>query len=162
LKLNDIAYRYRDIVNQALLDVLNQPGYKNTGAGAASLTVDVIEGNATNSPQIKINFADHLIFLDKRSLQWTKQPDVSKLLRDIDVKKFSFIPGYKDGSTLPESKQKERIAWAIAKDKKNKDTWTGKPWRKKSLSKVLKEMNVMVLQAFDQAIQEDFDHAVKV
>lgn len=149
MKMNDIAHRYKDIIQQAIHDVLSQDRYKNTGAGAASLTTVVIDGNTNKAPQIIVSFDDHLIFLDKRRLQWTRLPDIKKLMEWAETVK-------------PDKKQAERLAWAVAWDKRKNDTWKSKPWRKKSLSVVLKEMNKMVLDAFDKAIDEDFQKAANV
>lgn len=157
IKLNDIAHRYRDIIHQALHAALSS--LKNTGAGVASLTVDVIDGDEQKSPEIQIRFDDHLIFLDKRGMQWTKQPDVKKLTAWAETKSFSSIPGYTVGKA-PKFNTAERVAWAIAKDKKKNDSWKGKPWRKKSLSKVLKEMNALIIEAYNKAIEEDLQAAI--
>jgi hypothetical protein len=146
MKMNDIAQRYKDVIHQAIHDVLSQDRYKNTGAGVASLVVEVIDGDANKSPQIRISFDDHLILLDKRKMQWTKLPNMRKLLEWAETVK-------------PDKKQAKRLAWAVAWDKKNNDTWKGKPWRKKSLSNVLKEMNLMIKEAFDQALGKDFQEA---
>jgi hypothetical protein len=139
IKLNEIAHRYRDLVHRSIHAVLSQPPYKNTGAGAASLTVDVIDGDNNKSPQILIHFDDHVLFLDKRKMQWTKLPDMKELLAWAETRK----------STKEEA---EQLAWAVGWDKKKNDTWKAKPsWRKKSLSKGLKEMNELIVKAFDQA-----------
>lgn len=148
IKLNDIAQRYKDVIHQAIHAVLSQDRYKNTGAGAASLIVDVIDGDSNKSPQITISFDDHLIFLDKRKMQWTKLPNMKKLLEWAETVK-------------PDKKEAERLAWAVAWDKKKNDTWKAKPWRKKSLSNVLKEMNDLLLNEFDAAINEDLMDAIK-
>lgn len=149
MRLNDIAHRYKDIVYQAIYSVISQPPYKNTGEGAASLTIDVIDGTRDKAPELVINFADHLNYINKKKLQWTKLPKMEGLLKWAETKK----------STKQEA---EQLAWATAWDKKKNDTWKGMPWRKKTLSQVLKEMNEMVLKAFDEAIEQDFDAATKV
>lgn len=149
IKLNDIAQRYRDVIHQAIHAVLSQDLYKNTGAGAASLVVEVIDGDSNKAPQILISFDDHLIFLDKRKMQWTKLPNMSKLMEWAETVK-------------PDKKEAHRLAWAVAWDKKKNDTWKPKPWRKKSLSNVLKEMNALILEAFDKAINEGLEKATTV
>lgn len=139
-KLNEIAHQYKDLVSRSLHAVLQQ--YSNTGAGLASLTVDVVDGNENRPPQIKINFDDHLIFLNQKKPQWTKLPEVDKLITWAKTK------GNDD-------KQARKLAWAIAWDKKKHDTWKRRPWRKKSLSTVLKEMNELITKEFKQAIVDD-------
>lgn len=143
-KLNAVAYQYRPMFVQAIRAAL----HKNTGEGAASVAVDVVEGNSTRSPNIVITVNDHVILLDKRKLQWTKLPDVKQLMKWAETK-------------TPSEKEAKRLAWATAWDKRKNDTWKVKPWRKKSLGKVLRELNQMLLQAFDAAINEDLQEAIK-
>lgn len=160
--LNAIAYDYREKINVAMSEILSQPRYKNTGAGLASLTVDVIDGDSKKAPQIIISFADHLNLLDKRKMQWTKLPPIDDFEAWSETRTFTGpVPGYKNGlaPNLPPWKAKQRIVWAIAKSKQKFDKWNGKPWRKKTLGSVLKEMNILVLSLFDKAIQEDFQKA---
>jgi hypothetical protein len=144
IKLNGLAHQYKDIVHRAIHDVLNQ--IKNTGAGAASLTVDVVDGNNNKAPEIMISFDDHLVFLDKRKMQWTKLSDIKKLMEWATTVK-------------PSEREAKQLAWATAWKQKKTDAWRPKPWRRKSLSKVLKEMNALVKEVFDKAIEEDFQAA---
>jgi len=139
-KMNEIAHRYAVMMRQSLYTVLKQ--YSNTGEGLASLIVDVVDGDESKSPQIKIAFEDHLIFLDKRKLQWTKLPEVEKLIAWAETKEA-------------DPKKAKKLAWAVAWDKKKHDTWKRRPWRKKSLSSVLKDMNKVIIAAFDKAIEDD-------
>lgn len=149
IRLNGIARQYKDIVYQSVYDVLNQDTYKNSGVGLSSLKVDVIEGDANKTPEIRISFAEHLIFLNTKKMQWTALPNMKKVLEWANVVK----------SNPDEAK---RLAWATAWAKKNNDTWKAKPWRKKSLSAVLREMNNMIKEGFDRAIEEDFQNAANV
>jgi len=144
IRLNAIAHKYRDIIHKAVHDVLVQ--IKNTGAGAASLTVDVVDGDTNNAPRIMIHFDDYLIYLDKRKMQWTRIPDVRKLLEWAKTIKAS-------------PREASRLAWSVAWDQVKNDTWKAKAWRKKSLSTVLKELNELVLSEFDKAIEEGLQEA---
>jgi hypothetical protein len=148
--LNEIAQQYRSIIYQAIYAVISQPPYTNTGAGAQSLTVDVIEGNATEAPKMQILFDDHLQILGKRKIEWTKFPKMQELIAWAETKK----------STEQEALQ---LAWSVGWKQKTQDLWKPKPaWRKKSLSSVLKEMNELVLKAFEEAIEKDLQQATKV
>lgn len=149
LTLNEIAHRYQQFIYQSIHSVLSQPPYRNTGAGAESLKVEVTEGDESKAPAIKITFDDHLIFLDKRRIEWTRMPDMQEMIAWAKTKR----------SNESEALQ---LAWATGFEKKKNDTWKAKQWRKKTLSSVLKEMNQLILTAFDEAIQADFDAAVKV
>jgi hypothetical protein len=147
--LNDIAHRHQSIIKHSIQEVLRGPKYSNTGAGAESVTVDVVEGDVTKSPVIQITFDDHVKLLDKRKMQWTELPDMKKLMEWASTKR-------------DDPKKAEKLAWAVAWDKKKHDTWKAKPWRKKSLSAVLKELNQNVLAAFDQAIEQDMQEAATI
>ncbi len=144
-KLNEIAHRFMPIIYKSIHDVISQPKFTNTGAGAASLKVDVVDGNANQSPQILITFDDRLIYLNKSKMQWTKL-GIKGLLEWASTKRS-------------DPKQAKQLAWATAWNQKKYDTWKPKLWRKKSLSQVLKDMNKMILEGFDKAIEEEFEHA---
>jgi hypothetical protein len=44
--------------------------------------------------------------------------------------------------------------WAIAKDKRKNDTFKRKPWRKKALSQVLKDMNRETLETYRKEVED--------
>lgn len=164
--LNDIASDYAPLIKSAVVAVLSQPRYTNTGAGADSVEVKVIAGSAQHAPEIRVEFADYVNLFNLRKLQWTKQPPVDAEFEQwAQTKSFSGpVPGYKNGlaPNLPPWKVKQRIVWAIAISKKKFDSYKAKPWRKKSIGNVLKEMNAIVLRKFDEAIELDFQQATKV
>lgn len=165
LTLNVIANEYALIIYQRILEVLNQPKYKRTGAGADSVKVEVVPGTTNKSPDIRIEFADHVNLINLPRMQWTKQPPVDDMTEWAKTVTFTGpVPGYKNGiaPNLPPWKANLRRIWAIAKSKQKFDTWKAKPWRKKSLGSVLKEMNELVLKKFEEAIQLDFEKAVKI
>jgi hypothetical protein len=146
--LNEIAHQHAPLIKKAIVDVLSQPRYTNTGAAVASVEVTVIEGDETKSPDINITFADHLIMLNKSKMQWTRLPNLEKLIEWT--------------STKTDTREKaEKFAFAIAWDKRKNDTWKSKTWRKKSLSQVLKDMNEDLLKKYDEAIDADLVDAVK-
>lgn len=147
-KLNEIAHRYQDLIHQSIHAVLISERYRNTGAGAASLVIEVIDGSSDHAPQIRITFDDYLIFLDKRKIQWTKLPKMQELIKWAETVK-------------PTKKEAVQLAWAVGWDKKKNDTWKAKPWRKKSLSGVLREMNEMIVSMYDQVLEAELAEAWK-
>lgn len=149
VKLNTIAHQYKGVINRALRDILSQPRYRNTGAGLSSLTVEVIEGNTNKAPQIVVSFDDHILFLDKRKMQWTKLPEIKKLLAWAETRK----------STVKEAK---KLAWAVAWSKKKTDAWKPKLWRKRGLGPALTEMNKKILADYGNAIEEALTQATKI
>lgn len=145
MKLNDIAYRYKDLIHRAVHDVIRKTIH-NTGDAAASLTVEVVEGTRDKAPDLVISFADHLIYFNHRQIEWTKLPNIDKLTEWAETK-------------VVDKKAAKRLAFAVAWDKRKNDTWKAKPWRRKSLSAVLKEMNRLVLTSFDEIINEELQEA---
>lgn len=163
IKLNTIAHQYKELIAQSINKVLREPKYINTGESAASVTVSVIDGDNNKAPQVVIHYNDSLNVLNSRKPQWTKQPPIKELIQWAETKTFSGpVPGYKGASAAALSPEKRaiRVAWAIAKSQQNFDKWKTKPWRKKSLSAVLKEMNQQILISFDKAIDEDLQQAI--
>lgn len=159
-RLNAVAHKYKDVIYSSLRDVLNSPRYRNTGAGVESIHVDVIDGDANKSAEIHVAIADHIFLLDKRrKLQWTKLPNMTEMIAYAETKSFSKIPGYANSIPVDRLKAAQRVAWAIAVDKKKNDTYKAKPWRKKSLSAVLKDLNKEITSEFDKAVSEDLEDA---
>jgi len=139
-KLNAIAHAYRDLMFRSIQEVLQQ--YSNTGKGLQSLIVNIVDGTEDKAPQIKIDFDDELIYLNLGKMNWTKLPQMDRLLKWAETKQS-------------DPKKAKQLAWATAWDKKKHDTWKRRPWRKKSLSTVLKEMNELIVAVYNKAIEED-------
>lgn len=145
MKLNEIAYRYKDLVHRAVHDVITK-NIANTGEAAASLTVDVVDGNRQKAPELVISFVDYLIYFNHSRIEWTKLPNIDKLTRWAETK-------------VSDPRAAKRLAFAVAWDKRKNDTWKAKPWRKKGLSAVLKEMNQLILDSFNEVIDQDMQEA---
>lgn len=145
--LNDIAHKHSGIIRQSIASVLNDAKYKNTGASAGSVVVSVIDGDASKAPIIHIEMAESLLIIDRSKLQWTKLPNMKALLEWAATK-------------VSDPRKAKQLAWATAWSKKKFDIWKPKKWRKKSLSVVLKEMNELVVEEFDRAIEGDLVEAI--
>src|SRR5688572_5922178 len=113
--LNEIATEYGQKIKQSVTEVLNK--YKNTGAGVSSVNIQITPGTDTKAPSIQITFDDHLIFLNKRRIEWTKLPDMKNMIAWAETKK----------SDPAEAK---RMAFGVAWNKLKFDTWKPKTWRK--------------------------------
>lgn len=148
-KLNEIAMQYRPLIYDAIHKVISDGKFSNTRAGADSLVVEVSAGDATKAPDILITFDDHLIVLNKRKVEWTKHPNMKPLIAWAETKTRSEL-------------EAKKLAFATAWHQKTNDTWKPKPWRKKSLSQVLKEMNELILSEYDKVIDEDLQQAVNI
>lgn len=145
--LNKIANDYAAKAERSIKEVVQK--FSNTGAGVDSVKVDVLPGNTTQSPRLIINIADHLLVLNKRKPQWTKQPNMKQLLAWAETKTDNV-------------EHAKKLAFATAYNQRKFDKWKPKYWRKKSLSEVLKEMNAAILIGFDEAIETGLAMAVKI
>jgi hypothetical protein len=148
ITLDEIAQRFAPVMQRSIVDVLSQPRYTNTGAGVGSVTVEVIPGDESKSPALKVLFADHLVFLNQRRIEWSRLPDIAALTTWAETKTSN-------------REAAERLAWAVAWDKRKNDTWKPKLWRKRSLSEVLKDMNEQLIRAYDEAIEADLQESAK-
>jgi hypothetical protein len=146
--LNNIASDYQPLMHRAIVDVLSQAKFANTGFSAESVKVEVVAGDESKAPALMITFADYLIILNQRKVEWTKLPNIGNLLEWADTKRSTRV-------------EAEKLAFAVAWDKRKNDTWKPKPWRKKSLSQVLKDMNEELLKQYDEAIEADLVEATK-
>lgn len=149
IKLNEIAQEYRAKMESAIKVVLSQSRYTNTGKGLRSLSVKVTPGTRESSPSIVVNVDDYIVLLNKSKMQWTKLPNTGNLIAWAKTKK----------STETEIK---KLAFAVAYVKKTTDNHKPKKWRKKGIGETLKDMNVEMTKAFDDAEQKDLEQAVKI
>lgn len=143
--LNTTARQYAPRLEASIKDVLDKT--KNTGRGLGSVKVQVKEGTANASPELIVTLDQYVLYLDSSKLQWTKLPPIRELLAWARTVK----------STEAEAVQ---LAWATAWDKKKNDTWKPKKWRRKSFSSVLRDMNEDMLEAFERAIDADFQQVI--
>jgi hypothetical protein len=148
-KLNALANEYAPLIYQSITKVLSERQYNwaNTTLGQTELKVHVVPGDEKKAPNIVVQFDDRYMFLEKRKMQWTRFPNMSKMLEWAERK----LPGDPKGA--------KKIAWAKAWDMAKNDSWRRKPWMKKSLGDVMREMNQMIVQGFDKAIEEDMQAA---
>lgn len=145
--LNNIASDYAGRLEAAIKTILSQARYTNTGQGVGSVSVDVRKGNTNESPALIVKLDDYVLLLDRSKMQWTKLPNMRKLIAWAKTKKS-------------EEGEAKKLAWAKAWDMKKNDTWKPKKWRKKGLGPTLKEMNAEMLIAFDKAIEQDFQKEI--
>ncbi len=147
-KMNAIAMRYMEIILRAIQDVVKDAKYRNTGKSADSVRVEVVSGDQGKSPVIRIELDEALLIVDKRKLQWTKLPNMKALLEWAATKES-------------DPKKAKQLAWRTAWSKLKYDKWKAKSWRKKSLSKVLEEMNDVVFKEWQAVIEQDWQEIIK-
>jgi hypothetical protein len=155
--LNELAEKYAAILLSQAKDVLSRAEFRATGELVNSLKVEIVPCTDQKSPLIVLRYADQGYYIGYKSPQWTKVPNLDKMKEWAKTVEFNGpVPGYKDGSPLPPWKAKERIAAAIAYDKRKNDTWKAKPWKNRrgiNLGELLGKLNTETLEAYTQEIE---------
>ena len=145
--LNEIAKDYRGKLEAAIKAVLSQARYTNTGRGVQSVKVEVVTGNASQSPALVVQLDDYVLLLDRSKMQWTKLANVKNLIEWAKTKRST-------------EREWKALAWATAVKKKNTDAWKPKKWRKKGLGQTLRDMNAEMIKAFEEAIEQDWQEGI--
>lgn len=157
-KLNALADQYaRQLLNQ-VKEVLSQPAYHNSGELEESLKISITKATATEAPVILLTYADQGFFIGYKNPQWTSLPNVDKIKKWALIKTLSIgdIPGYTYGTApnITDEKKIERIAWAIAKNKRKEDTWKQKKWKNASgLGDLLRSLNENTIKAWIKDVE---------
>lgn len=157
--LNELAHKYGNELINNVRNVLSQPAYRNSGELADSLKLIITPATDTEAPTIVLTYADQGFFIGYKNPQWTKLPNIEKLKKWAETKITSLgdIPGYEYGtaSSLSVEKQRERIVWAIAKDKRKEDTWKPKKWKNAArLGDILSMINKDTIEVWRKQVEE--------
>lgn len=154
-QLNQIAAKYARHLYDNVKRLFSTPAYRNTGELDESLKVHWTACTDNEPPVIVLEYADQGYFLGYRKPQWTRLPNIANLEKWAQTKRFTTIPGYNGSSNLPEYKIQQRVAWAIAWDKRKNDTWKPKRWKKAAnLGQLLKQLNAETTQAYTHDIEK--------
>jgi hypothetical protein len=154
-QLNTLAERYSREMFRSVDEALKK--YDRSGKTRASLKVTWLKSTDRQPPRILLIFERQAALFETRRMSWIKIPNIDQLTEWSEGVNFSGkVPGYKNGLApdLPPWKAKQRIVWAIARDKRKNDTWKRKPWRRIALSDVLKELNRATLQAYKKEVED--------
>ena len=159
--LNEIASQYGERLMQQVKVVFEK--YRNTGALLESLRLEIKPATDRTAPVITLHYDEQGYFIGYRNPQWSKLPIITELLAWSATKTFNTIPGYKSSSTLPEYKQRERVIWAIAKDKLKNDTWKAKRWKREAnIGLLIKDLNNdTLLNGYKQEFQKILNAAIE-
>jgi len=149
-KLNNYSREKGEELLRAALNELQNDKRYNSGELLQSLKLQVIEGTPEKPPVIIVTYAPQGAFMEVKKMEWTRQPNIEKLLDWSKYKRFNMdsIPGYKNGSApnLSEEKKVQRIVWAIAKRQEKFDVWKRRPWKAKPVIEFLRKLNMEVLE----------------
>jgi hypothetical protein len=153
--MDRIAQEYAAIIYKETYAVMQK--YNATGNLLRSLNVKFLRATSSLPPVIWITYDGYANIFEARQPLWTKQPILSEIIdfvQDRGITQQGRIPGYKNGApNLSEFAKAKRIAFAISKNQKQTDKWKRKPWRKKALSSVLKDMNSKTIDLFRDEIE---------
>jgi len=157
-KLDDIAERFASKLESDVKTLFSKPEYRSTNELLDSVAVKVTKASDTEAPLVILTYADQGYFIGYKNPQWTKLPNVDKLLEWIRSKKLDLgrIPGYSSGTApnLTDEQRNSRIVWAIAKNQRKEDTWRPKRWKNSiKLSDLLKSLNDETLTAYTKDVE---------
>jgi len=166
-RLNSLAQFYAQDLYDRAYQVLRAKRYRNSGALLDSLKVTWFKATEQWPPRILLIYNEYAQLFEQRSLSWVNTPPIEDLKEWIRHKggssAFGTVPGYRDGmaGSLPEYKKVERIAWAIATDKRVNDTHKRRPWKRKTLREMLIEMNQETQKAFANEAEQLMKEALQ-
>jgi len=120
-----------------------------------SLAVDVKAASETDPPMVSLLYKDHGRFLDYKNPVWNKVPDLKKLEKWVAAKgvsSFRYVSGV--GSTrLSNEAQIKKIAAGVAWAKRKHSQWKAKGWKRKTLVKIVKQMNADTVTIWERGIE---------
>ncbi len=154
--MNQLASKYAGQLKAAMEAAIGK--FSSTGALQGSVRVSVINAQGDQPPVIRAEFFQYGEYIGKRKLLWVKLPPIDKIREFVEKRGLTTggrVPGYKNGApNLPDFKKAERIAWAIALDKRKNDTHRPKRWKRQALPDVLRALNEEVLREFAKETAE--------
>lgn len=155
-RLNALAQKYAPLFQAAVNHELDK--LRATGALQQSVTISVTPSTSRSTPQIEMNYAPHGDYVGKRKLLFTKIIPADSLEAWMAARNFTpaNIPGYKNGEApnLTAEQKRSRVSWAIGIEKRANDTWKPNRWKKRALSKTLKELNKDLIAAYQSEIEK--------
>lgn len=162
-KLNALALEF----GQQLLRDVQRVFEKNSRTGELhdSPQLTITRSTDTTAPHIVITYADQGFFIGQKNPQWTKVPNMDKMLEwGKNVQLNGVVPGYKNGMApnLPPWKIKQRQLWAIAKSKQKFDKHKRRTWKKEAkLPELLKQLNTTAIEAFNLEVERILNAALE-
>jgi len=132
--MDEEAREFARYLKRKLVNSLKRKKWNVTDALLKSIETSIERSSASELPKILLEYNLYGNFIEIRKMFWTEQPPVDAIeawVEALGPDKFKFTPGYKNG-TGPAFNKSSRIAWAIARRKKqdfkvkNKRTWKQK------------------------------------
>lgn len=159
--LNDIAAEYGNRLLSQVKTVFEK--YSNSGALVQSLKLEIKKATATTAPVISLIYDEQGYFIGYKNPQWSKLPRIERLLEWAQTKTFTRVSGVKNDSNLPEFKRREKVVWAIAKDKLKNDTWKPKRWKREAnIGQLIRHLNAdTILNGYKKEYQKILESAIE-
>jgi hypothetical protein len=162
--LNDLAEKKAEQILTRARQVVGAANISASKELLNSLSVSVKKATANSNPVITLSYADHGRFLDYKNPVWGKLPELDKMekwVRSRGVSSFRYVSGV--GSTgMSEEAKVRKIAAGVAWSKRlHQSKWKPKAWKKKTLVKLLRELNDQTVELWQQGIKLEVENAVK-
>lgn len=120
-----------------------------------SLAVSVKHATSTESPVITLTYADEGRFIDYKNPVWNKLADLKKMeawVASRGVSAFRYVSGV-NSTGMSEEQKIKKIAGGVAwSQRKHQVKWKAKGWKKKTLVKLLQELNVQTGEVWREGI----------
>jgi len=165
-RLNELAQIYAQYLFDKAYNLLKENKYRNTGQLLNSLKVTWLKADENYPPRILLIYLEYADIFEQKKLSWVRTPPPEELIKWVMEKglhKSGKIPGYTANSRIGISdyQKAQRIGWAISIDKRINDTHQRKPWKRQTLSELLKQMNYEVHEAFRQESEQLMANALQ-
>lgn len=143
--LNELAHRTARRILERARQVVSAANISASKELLNSLKIEVREATATTQPVITLTYADHGRFIDYKNPVWNKLAEIAKLekwVRARGVSSFRYVSGIGNSSNLSEEQKVTKIAKGVAwSQRRHMVKWKPKAWKKKTLVKLLQELN---------------------
>jgi hypothetical protein len=162
--LNDLAEQKAEQILARARQVVGGANISASNELLNSLSISVKKATSNSNPVITLSYADHGRFLDYKNPVWGKVPELDKMekwVRSRGVSSFRYVSGV--GSTgMSEEAKVRKIAAGVAWSKRlHQSKWKPKAWKKKTLVKLLRELNDQTVELWQLGIKVEVENAVK-
>jgi hypothetical protein len=162
--LNDLAEQKAEQILTRARQVVGAANISASKELLNSLSISVKKATANSNPVITLSYADYGRFLDYKNPVWGKLPELDKMekwVRSRGVSSFRYVSGV-NKTGLSEEVQVRKIAAGVAWSQRlHQSKWKPKAWKKKTLVKLLRELNDQTVELWQQGIKLEVENAVK-
>ena len=153
--LNDLANEKAQQILAKAKAIVGKPNISASKKLLNSLAVSVKPATATEAPVITLTYADEGRFLDYKNPVWNKLADLKKLeawVASRGVSAFRYVSGVNRTGMSEEQKIKKIASGVAWSQRLHQVKWKAKGWKKKTLVKLLQELNVKTAEVWRDGI----------